>query len=199
MNTYTIKKVAAPINWDTVPALDLSVRYLDTPSTASVTAKIAYTESAFAVHLSAFEPEIRANEKGPLGAPCHDSCLEFFFSPIEGDLRYFNIEFNFNKCMFLGFGSGIKDLVRLVVDPDELLSPKIEKTTDGWEISYTVPFKFIKLFFPNFEAKSGARIRANCYKCADMMEPGHFLSWSRVNTEPLSFHSPSDFGLMTLE
>ena len=199
MNTYTIKKVSTPIDWSTVPALELGVRYLDTPTSAKATARLAYTNDAIAVKLSAYEPNIRAIEEGPLGEPCHDSCLEFFFSPIDGDDRYFNIEFNFNKCMFLGFGTGKSDLVRLIVDPDEAFAPIIEKTDEGWEISYTVPFSFIKQFFPDFDAKSGKRIRANCYKCADMMEPGHFLSWNRVNTDPLSFHTPSDYGLMIFE
>ena len=197
MNTYTIKKVSEPIAWSTIPALTLENRYHDTPASASVTAKIAYTDDAIAVYLNAYEPNIRAEEEGTLGSPCHDSCLEFFFSPVEGDNRYFNIEFNSKKCMFLGFGSGITDLVRLVPDPDELLSPVIRFTEDGWEITYKIPYSFIRLFFPSFEAKAGKTIRANCYKCADMMEPAHFLSWNLVTVLPVSFHRPCDFGLMT--
>lgn len=105
-------------------------------------------------------------------------------------------EFNFNGCMFLGFGSGISDLTRLITEPDEVFKPEISKTDEGWEIFYSVPYTFIRRFFPDFEVKEGKIMRANCYKCADFSTPPHYLSWNLVTKEPLSFHTPDCFGEM---
>ena len=94
------------------------------------------------------------NAGGVLGAPYEDSCLEFFFAPMDGDIRYFNIEFNSNRCLYLGFGRCMEDHTRFVHDEGvEILSPKASLTETGWEIFYTVPDKFIRRFFPDFEIK----------------------------------------------
>ena len=197
MKHYTIQKITNTPDWARIEPICLEERYENTPKTAAVTAKIAYSDDAFHVYLHATEREIRREEHGPLGAPCHDSCLEFFFCPIEGDMRYLNIEFNANKCMFLGMGTGMHDLVRLIVDPDEIFAPDIRLTSDGWEIAYTIPFSFVRRFFPTFAPTSGTSIRANCYKCADMMDPPEYLSWSRVDDENFTFHRPTHYGTMT--
>lgn len=192
---YEIKRICGEIDWQSVPALELGAAYLDTPATTSAFAQICYNEETIFVHLRTKECETRAEEKGALGEPYHDSCLEFFFSPLS-DGRYFNIELNSNKCLYLGFGVGKNKGARLIVDVDETLAPKVNKTEDGWEIFYRIPVAFIRMFTPEFSAKPGVSFRANCYKCADMMTPAHYLSWSRVNTEPLSFHCPECFGTM---
>ena len=198
MKTYIIKKTStADVCWETIPELSLDERYLDTPEDAKAWAQICYNEEAMFVHLWANEKEIRREETGLLGEPYHDSCLEFFFSPEGTDQRYFNMEFNSNRCLYLGFGAGLGTATRLIVDIDAVFSPKVNFSDDGWEIFYTVPFSFIRRFFPDFTVTEGKTIRANCYKCADEMTPGHFLSWNPVNTDPLSFHAPDCFGEMT--
>ena len=80
----------------------------------SATGQVCYDEEALYVRLTAKEKNIRAEGKGPLDAPCEDSCLEFFFCPMMEDNRYFNIEYNPNCCIYLGFASGVHDLVRLI-------------------------------------------------------------------------------------
>ena len=197
MNAYEIKKASAPIDWSKIPEIELQNRYIDTPSEARVFVKIAYSDDAFHIYMRAIDPVgIRREESGLLGEPYHDSCLEFFFCPIMGDSRYFNFEFNSNKCLYVGYGKKQPDRARLIVDVEELFTPDVSFTNDGWEIKYKIPFSFIRIFCPDFEAKANAPIRANCYKCADMMEPGHFLSWSFVDSEPLNFHVPECFGTM---
>ena len=198
MNTYEIKRVECGFDWADVAEIELENRYIDTPKDVRVFAKIAYSADAFHVYLRSVEPnEIRREESGPLGAPYHDSCLEFFFSPVPTSTKYFNFEFNSNKCLYLGYGENLSNSARIVVDIEERFAPEVNFTADGWEIKYRIPFGFIRLFAPDFEAKAGASIRANCFKCADMMEPGHFLSWSFVTPENFTFHKPECFGLMT--
>ncbi|MBE6588723.1 MAG: hypothetical protein E7643_00965 [Ruminococcaceae bacterium] len=196
MRTYDILKMT-DAGWEAIPTLEIDHKYFDTPEEIKAYAQISYDDEAILVHLSTVERVIRAVETGPLGSPCEDSCLEFFFCPEEGDPRYFNIEFNSNGCMYLGFGSGIADLVRILpgdgVDP---FSYVIQKEEGRWEITYRVPFAFIRRFFPSFSVYAGKRMRANCYKCADFSEPPHYRAWSPIVGEPFKFHRPECFGEM---
>ncbi len=196
MNTYLIKKIKDDSELNTVPMLELENRYYDTPKDVRVFAGIGYSDDALHVHLRTVESEHRAEEVGALGEPYHDSCLEFFFSPVPGDPKYFNFEFNSNKCLYVGYGENLQNSARLIVDVEERFSPKVSFNTDGWEIEYHIPFAFIRLFAPNFQATPGVSIRANCYKCADMMQPEQYLSWSLITPEKFTFHRPECFGLM---
>ncbi len=196
MRSYTIEKMT-DAGWDKIPALEIDHRYFETPDEIKAYAKLAYDDEAILVRLFTEEKIIRAVETGPLGSPCEDSCLEFFFSPMEGDLRYFNIEFNSNGCMYLGFGTNIKDLVRLLPgDEKDPFSYEIKKEEGAWEITYRVPYDFIRRFFPTFEVYPGKHMRANCYKCADLSQPPHYMAWSPIVGEPFKFHRPECYGDM---
>jgi hypothetical protein len=37
-------------------------------------------------------------------------------------------------------------------------------------------------------------LRGNCYKCGDLTEQEHYLSWNPVTSEHPCFHRPQDFG-----
>ena len=103
MREYTIARTYDAPDFSAVEALPIDTLLWcpEVPITAS--AQLCYDDSAIYVRLSAQEPNIRAEERGPLGVPCVDSCLEFFFCPIAGDDRYLSIECNPNGCLFLGF------------------------------------------------------------------------------------------------
>lgn len=204
MKTYTITKVAGAADWNAVPALAIDTLYRDPAPQVKAFAQIAYNEEALLVRLTLEAPVIRAVETGKYGMPCEDSCLEFFFSPMEGDVRYLNFEFNANKCLFLGMGSCIEDLVRIIPDEEpieELFRPETVVSETSFEITYQVPFSFVRRFFPGFAPASGKTMRANCFTCADNTEPPHYLCWSPVVTrpEPRTFHWPYDFGQMIFE
>ena len=199
MKEYTITKKAENFSWDQVPKLTICEPLEQVEVTIQAWAQICYDEEALHVRLSSDEIDIRAELSGPLDEVCSDSCLEFFFSPVEGDRRYFNIESNLNAAIYLGIGSNAHNLVRLF--PEEpSIKPCAKKTEEGWEVSYCIPYEFIRRFFPEFKVYSGKEIRANCFKCADMTEPPHYLTW---NPHPLleyaSFHNPDAFGLMKFE
>lgn len=199
MKEYTIIKKSEDFSWDKVPKLTICEPLEPVEVTIQAWAQICYDEEALYVRLSSDEKNIRAELTGPLDEVCSDSCLEFFFSPIEGDKRYFNVESNLNGAIYLGIGSNAHNLVRLI--PEEpSIKPCAKKTEEGWELSYRIPYEFIRRFFPEFKVFSGKKIRANCFKCADMTEPPHYLTW---NPHPLleyaSFHNPDAFGLMKFE
>jgi len=200
MNRYKIKKVNEHINWSQIESLEMTYRYLQTPEDIRAFAQICYNTEGIQLHLWSKNDDVRAVESDILGAPYQDSCLEFFFSPMEGDTRYFNLEFNLNLCMYLGLGRNLNDHTRLIhPEYKQIFSPKANLTETGWEIFYTIPYKFIRRFFPDFEIVKGKTIRANCYKCADLTTPANYLSWSPVDTKVFTFHKPECFGIMEFD
>jgi len=198
MREYTIVRKGEELNWENVPSLNIDTLLWTKESDIKAKARLCYDENAIYVHLSAIEKDIRAEHTLPTGMPCEDSCLEFFFSPYMGDERYFNIEFNPNCCMYLGMGTGVHNLVRMLPEA-EPFHPSAKRTEDGWEVSYSVPLAFIRQFFPDFKLESGREMRANCFKCGDLTVNPHFFSWNPVTSETPAFHRPCDFGLMRFE
>ena len=193
MKEYTIRPFT---RWEEMQALEISERMWTPTVDIAASAKIGWTKDALLVRLTAREALIRAEESGPLGHPWEDSCLEFFFSPVAGDPRYINIEFNPNACCCLGLGDG-KERMRLLPERN-WLEPEVFTIPEGWGITYRVPFDLLKMLFPAFDAAPGTVIRANCYKCGDKTVKPHFLSWNRVTAETPNFHRPQDFGKMVL-
>ena len=122
MRQYTIKKVTGDIDWANVPALDVDNYLWCEPLDIKMKSQICYSEEGLHVHLRAWEKDIRAELTEPMSMVCEDSCMEFFFRPMEGDLRYFNLEINPNGQMYIGFGPNMPKLVRLALQEEELLS-----------------------------------------------------------------------------
>ena len=98
MKNYTISRCVGAPDWNTIPALAIDHAHLDPDTGIRAFAQIAWDPEALHVRLHAEETQIRAEETGPLGMPCEDSCLEFFFCPMEADLRDLNLEFNPHGC-----------------------------------------------------------------------------------------------------
>lgn len=201
MKEYTIRRYTGPESWNSAPSLcinePLRPKYANVPISAQ--AQICYDDEALYVHLSAVEEHIRAEHHGLLDEICEDSCLEFFFSPMAGDPRYFNIECNPNGKLYLGMGSNVETLVRFIPEFPSI-HPEPRRTADGWEVFYSVPYSFIRQFFPAFSPAPGDAIRGNCYKCGDLTEIPHCLTWNPVPILPrASFHNPQAFGIMHFE
>ena len=195
METYTILRRGDCLDWNSIPALVMDRQPLPRPHEITAQAQLCYDEEALYVRLQTKESDIRAQHTGLLDEICEDSCLEFFFCPQEGDPRYFNIEVNPNGAMFLGFGTGLANLQRLIPEHPPIL-PQITQTTDGWALEYAIPYGFVRLFFPDFAPAPGKSIRANCYKCGELTPIPHWLCWNEVPAEPFTFHCPDHFGIM---
>jgi len=197
-NCYTIKKKD---DWDKIP--EIVINHPNAPFDADITAfcKVCYDEENLYVRLRAHEKDIRAEHTEPMGMACEDSCLEFFFSPDHSD-RYFNIEMTPGKVMFLGIGHGLEDLMRLFPLRKKLydFEPEVEYTDDGWQITYHIPFRFIRVFFPDFKAVSGSYITGNAYKTGDLCKVPHSIAWDPNGWgKGGTFHNPERFGAMYFE
>lgn len=198
MKTYEIKPMTQK-GWAEIPKIYMEESYKQSPDTTSGWGQIAYDSEGIFVRLRTDEKEHRNEEFGETGMPCLDSCLEFFFTPSVEEQRYINIEINSNLCVFLGFGTCIADLMRLLPQNGavDILKPKATKDEKGWELEYKIPLTFIKEFFPDFEISEGKKISANIYKCCEGLEPNHLLSWSKMSMEGFTFHQRRNFGEMT--
>ena len=198
MKTANILRVSGSADWEQIPRIPISEKIAPTQSPVTAYAQICATEEALLLHLAATEPEIRAEETGMLGMPCVDSCLEFFFRPMEEELRYFNFEYNPNGSLFLGFGSCVEELLRIVPNREQqkaLFQPRIVVGQEGWDLYFRVPYSFIRQFFPEFRADAGKVIYGNFYKCGELVEQPHFLAWNPIFRQGTSrFHTPAEFG-----
>jgi hypothetical protein len=195
MREYTISRCNGQPDWNKVPTLQIDNWMNTEPINISAQAQVCYDDHALYVHLCATEENIRAELTGLLDEVCEDSCLEFFFSPMADDKRYFNIECNPNGCIFLGFGPNVDDLVRLIPEHPPIV-PQAVRTATGWEVEYSIPYSFIRMFFPGFSPASGYSTRANFYKCGDKTLQPHYLTWNPVPFQRCAFHNPDAFGII---
>lgn len=198
MKEYTIVRKT---DWDNVPELEINEMQIPFDADIKAFAKICYDDENLYVRLKAHEKDIRAVnlQSDPVNEPCEDSCLEFFFSPDNNSDLYFNIEYNPNKLRFLGIGRDIYTLMRLYPQHDDLydFEPESEYVEDGWQITYHIPYKFVRIFFSDFRPVPGAFIRANCFTTGDCCKVPHNLAWNPIDLNVFdSFHNPKCFGIM---
>ncbi len=195
MRQYTIIKKPDNLDWNNIPKLSIDNLLWSEPVSIQAEGALCYDDTGLYVRLSAVEENIRAENTGKFGIPCEDSCLEFFFSPIDGDSRYFNIEVNPNGCLYFGFGSNRYNMHRLVA-LYESFPVETARTKDGWTVTYRIPWDLVRLFFPNFQPVSGGTMRGNCYKCGDLTVQPHYFSWNPIQLTNPEFHCPDEFGLL---
>ena len=197
MKSYTLKKVNGAPDWDAISAVEIDIPYGGV-STVQAWGKLCWDETGIYVNLRAKEAEIRCEELEPLSPVCEDSCLEFFIRPTEA-LNYFNFEYNFACNVFLGYGSGKNDLIRLIMmDQKDAFRPKSYRTEDGWGITYHIPFTFIRQFFPAFEAYEGLQFYGNFYRSAEKAADAIGMSWNPIDPNDYSFHCPKFYGQLIL-
>ena len=174
-------------------------------------AAISYDDSGFNVYMKSYEPTIRF--EGTLrNDPVHlDSCMEFFFSPVEDSKAYLNFEINPLGTLYTGYSfSGLrkdskpvcKDLSREYFNIKSMTKEDAEnynknKSEDKyWDISFSVPFDYIKKMFPDFILPE--TLKANFYKCGDLTENEHYVVWNNIELPSPDFHRPEFFGTLEL-
>lgn len=197
MKSYTLKKINGTPNWDTIPAVEIDIPYGGV-GTVQAWGQLAWDETGIYVNLRAKEAVIRCEELEPLSPVCEDSCLEFFIRPTEA-LNYFNFEYNYACNVYLGYGTGNKDLIRLIMqDQKATFQPKSYKTEDGWGVTYHIPFTFIRQFFPNYEAYEGLKFYGNFYRSGEKAESPFGMSWNPIDPNGTTFHCPAFYGQLIL-
>ena len=195
VKNYCVRSVPGEPDWEAVPLLEVDQVLWKPDCGIRASGRFCHDSLALYVNLRAAEKQIRAEYTAPLSPVCRDSCLEFFFMPEDED-RYFNFEINPNGCLYIGFGRGREDSTALYRENmRQLFGIRTERTPDGWEAFYRIPLSFLRLFMPDFAFEGS--LRANVYKCGDLTEREHYLSWNPVTSETPDFHRPADFGRMT--
>lgn len=200
VKTYSVARVDGEPDWDALPVLDIdSQQWLD-PVDITAHAQLAYGEDALFVRMWAEEENVRAEypESDVLANTYEDSCLEFFISPVADDARYLNFEVNPNCAFGVQIGTVKENRTRLI-PPEGTFSATSERTEDGWEVVYEVPYEFIRTFYPDFTVESGEVLRANFYKCGNLTVQKHYISWNPVDSEMPNFHLPESFGALVFE
>lgn len=200
MKEYTITKIRNVPDWSAIPRLSVSEILWLPDAGIRMDQQICYDETGLYIHQIATERHIRAELTDPLSPVCQDSCMEFFFRPQAHSRQYINFEWNLNGCLFLGLHGNDGTAMRLLPDDAvKTFSFQGNKTTEGWEIFYKIPWTFVRMFCPDLSLNAGTVIRANCYKCGDHTVNPHYLAWNPCTGEKPNFHQPDDFGRMVLK
>ena len=175
------------------------------PYAPAVTFQIAHDDRHIFLHWQVEENAVGAVETHDNGRVWEDSCVEFFLSPDAND-TYYNLECNCIGTALLGGGrvnterphatlqtmSQIHRWSSLGYQP---IDPAV--TLGSWQLSLIIPIECY--FLHQLTSLSGREMRANFYKCGDLLPTPHFLSWNAIDTPSPSFHQPSFFGKIMFE
>ncbi len=185
------------------------INWTEYPYRPSVLCFAGYSIDHLWLHFVVKNDFFRAKAIADQEAVWEDSCVEFFFSegelddmsrPEGAEIDYRNFEFNALGICLSAFGTKI---CRKFLSPEEmnriLRIPAIKKKQSApeeghqfnWELSVGVSLDLLKL-------KPGSTFKANLYKCGDLTDRPHFLSWSGIESESPDFHLPRFFGEMEL-
>lgn len=215
MKELNVKKVsAANLSAESVPALldkeGVAFQPLDTvnwaeyPYRPEVEFRLAHTGDALLLHYRVKEASVRAAAGEDNGRVWEDACVEFFSSP-EADGTYYNIECNCIGTVLVGGGApgnrghAPQEVLDRVQRWSSLGRAPFEERVGEcrWEVALVVPSS--TYYLHNVSSLDGRTMRANFYKCGDLLQTPHFLSWNPICLEKPNFHCPDFFGTLHLE
>ena len=155
--------------------------------------------NGFIIRAIVTEHNPRREETQNQGQICQDSCVEWFvnFLPDKCD-RYFNFEVNPNGAVYASFRKDRFDYSFLSESDIQSLDISTTVCRDVWEVQYKVPFSLIRKYIPNYHFVEGMRIKANFYKCGDLMPFPHYGVWNAFSIDEPDFHRPEFFGDIVL-
>lgn len=172
----------------------------DYPYQPKAAFRIITTERGYVVNYRVTEKSVAAVADGDCGRVWEDSCVEFFSCPADDGI-YYNIECNCVGTILVAAGKDRSERPRA---PKEVLaqverwasmgrdnfSERIGETT--WEVVLLIPYSVY--FKHDVKDVQGKTLRANFYKCGDLLQTPHFLSWNPVDVPQPDFHRPEHFG-----
>ena len=169
-------------------------------SKPEATACLSVTETGFKIAFTVFESDPKRVHTTHFSPVHTDSCVEWFvnFAPNVCD-RYFNFEVNAAGAMNVAFRRDRYDFTPLTAEEVESFNITPVIYENHWEVSYEIPFSFIKKYIPGYEPKSGDIIKTNMYKCGDETAAPHYLALFRVGHSEPDFHRPEYFGEMQIQ
>jgi len=132
-----------------------------------------------------------------------DSCVEFFVKRQDSDF-YYNFEFNcIGVCKAAKHFKTRQNAKKFRASQLQQigrwssLGPMAFNEIDGnffWELCIRIPFKLINVDPENLPEK----LLGNFYKCGDIAEQPHYVSWNPIKTDKPDFHRPEFFGELKL-
>ena len=176
--------------------------------------RIAHTGDSILLHFRVKDGELRAMATCDGGRVWEDSCCEFFLSP-DCDGNYYNFECNCLGVLLLHGGEGTDrpDAPRHAYDEVKRWSSLQESgsaktglvpgsptpvgTDLEWDLVEIIPAS--ALFNHRIPSFDGRKMRANFYKCGDLLSSPHFLSWAPISLPEPKFHCPEFFGDLEFE
>lgn len=144
------------------------------------------------------ETNIRAVEGKRGGRVWEDSCCEFFFSVNEGS--YYNLETNcigipLLNCKINGEKfEAPENIINLIETYSTLGTEPFDVKVGDFEWQMVVCLPIAAIFKHQINSLSGYNFRANFYKCGDLTQKPHYLSWNPIDCEKPAFHKPEFFG-----
>ena len=216
MKSLVIKKIEAKaVEAAAVPALmDAAgiefnpiacVNWKEYPYQPDVKFRAAHTGDAILLHYQVTESSVRAVATADDGRVWEDACVEFFLSPESNDF-YYNFECNCAAKLLLHGGpaggerpGATEDVLKSVKRWASLGTEPFEERVGecSWEVALVIPASAI--FRHEIADLNGKAMRANFYKCGDLLQTPHFLSWSPIDLPQPKFHCPEFFGEIVLE
>lgn len=179
-----------------------SLNWLDWPYRPEAAFRIAHTGDAILLHYVVSEEAVRAVATEDNGRVWEDSCVEFFVSPAVDGI-YYNVECNCAGQLLIGGGEGrngrshAPQQILDSVDRWASLGRAPFDTRAGqqtWQVALRVP---VSAFFMHSAVPlDGRTMRANFYKCGDLLPRPHFLSWNAISLPRPDFHCPAFFGTL---
>lgn len=179
-----------------------SLNWSDWPYRPEAAFRIAHTGDAILLHYVVSEEAVRAVATEDNGRVWEDSCVEFFVSPVDDGI-YYNVECNCAGQLLIGGGegrNGRSHAPRQILDGVDrwaLLGRAPFDTRAGqqtWQVALRVP---VSAFFMHSAVPlDGRTMRANFYKCGDLLPRPHFLSWNAIGLPRPDFHCPAFFGTL---
>ena len=181
------------------------VNWKEYPYQPVVKFRVAHTGDAILLHYQVTEASVRAVATQDDGRVWEDACVEFFLSP-EGNDFYYNFECNCATKLLLHGGLAgterpgaseevLKSVKRWSSLGTEPFEERVGECT--WEVALVVPTSAI--FRHEIDSLNGKIMRANFYKCGDLLQTPHFLSWSPIDLPQPKFHCPEFFGEIQFE
>ena len=216
MKSLVIKKIEAKaVEAAAVPALmDAAgiefnpiacVNWKEYPYQPDVKFRAAHTGDAILLHYQVTEASVRAVATADDGRVWEDACVEFFLSPESNDF-YYNFECNCAAKLLLHGGPAggerpgaaedvLKSVKRWALLGTEPFEERVGECT--WEVALVIPASAI--FRHEIADLNGKTMRANFYKCGDLLQTPHFLSWAPIDLPKPKFHCPEFFGELVFE
>ena len=181
------------------------VNWKEYPYQPHVKFRVAHTGDTILLHYQVTEASVRAVATEDDGRVWEDACVEFFLSP-EGNDFYYNFECNCaGKLLLHGGEAGserpgaseeiLKSVKRWASLGTEPFEERVGECT--WEVTLVIPTSAI--FRHKIVSLDGKIMRANFYKCGDLLQTPHFLSWNPIDFPQPKFHCPEFFGEVMFE